>query len=228
VSSNPARPLPAPSGRAEVVASTIDAHAKQFASDLSDRAAGSQGEQAASAYVLGHLQRAGYVVRLDAVPVENLVQSTNVVALPPSGSEPTAVVVVPYDSGSSNEGIGLFLELARAARTAEPDHSIEFVALGAEHDGGRGSEALAEELVADGLDPVVIDLSGVSSDGILHAWGEAEDDFYSVAGELSLSPTPLKLRPPRTVWETAGFGYLGIGGPAADAGRVLLALLAEL
>lgn len=163
------------SGPPEVRMDVVEEHAHQFDEEQAVRRAGSQEEFAASAYVVAHLTEAGYVSRLDAVPVQDLVRSTNVVALPPSGEEPEVIVTVAYDSspGSPPGGlaIGTWLEVARALRAVEPDHSVQFVALGAEHttvSGGHlGSRRLARQLTDDGRSPeiVVVEAAGSETTG---------------------------------------------------------------
>jgi hypothetical protein len=171
-----ARPSVEPTGPPTVRPEVAERHAREFRTDLSDREPGSQGEEAASVYLLGHLQQAGYTVLLDPVPVANLVRSTNVVALPPSGADPTVVVVVPYDDSGDPGAIGSFLELARALRVAAPEHSVEFVALGAESAGRRGSRRLIESLD----DPRVVELGGGSESTFKSAGLE-----YSAVGDAA-------------------------------------------
>ena len=204
------------SGPPRVREATVLSHARQFDEEEPERLAGSQEELAASAYVVAHLTEAGYVSRLDAVPVADLVRSTNVVALPPSGAEPEAIVVVAYDSapGSAPNGlaIGVWLEVARALRAIEPDHAIQFVALGAEHTtvgGGRlGSRRLARQLTDEGASPPVFVVAGVGASreaaAAAPATGAAE------------------------VFTEAGFDTTVVGGSPERAGRVLLEHLAHL
>ena len=148
-------------------------HATQFEEDVPQRPAGSQQEFAAASYITGHLQQAGYLVELDSVPVEDTVRSTNVIALPPSGDEPQVVVTVAYDNAGSARSavtIGTFLELARALRVAVPEHSVEFVALGAEltnvNGGSLGSRRLIEVLKDRDLDPEVIVIVDVQDEDV--------------------------------------------------------------
>ena len=157
-------PRPEPSGPPTPEASVVDDHAAQFADEVARRPAGSQQEQIAATYILGHLQQAGYPARLDAVPVGDLVRSTNVIAVPPQGAEPRYVIAVPYDTPPDEaldaHAIGVFLEVARALSVRNLDHAVEFVALGAEFselgDRGRGSRALVERLKDDGVDPEIL------------------------------------------------------------------------
>lgn len=157
------RPISSPVGPPEIQPDVVAQHAAQFEDDLPQRPAGSQQEFAAATYITAHLQQAGYVVELDAVPVEDLVRSSNVIALPPSGEKPEIVVTVAYDTGrtaGSATTIGTFLELARALRVAVPDHSVEFVALGAEltevNGGSLGSRRLIKVFLDEGVRPEIV------------------------------------------------------------------------
>ena len=174
----------------------VERHATQFDRDLASRPAGSQQEFAAASYLTAHFQKAGYLVELDAVPVEDLVRSSNVVALPPSREEPAIVVAAGYDTtpGSRPAGatLGTLLEVARALRVAVPEHSVQFVALGAEHTGlggGRlGSRRLARVLQDAELDPEIVQLVAIA-DGEKDAFdGPAEDDFCRLALEARPEP----------------------------------------
>ncbi len=150
--SSPLAPVanPTPSGPPAVDYALVRQHAEQFDVDVPSRPPGSQHELAAATYILGHLQFAGYAPVLDAVPVADQVQSTNVVALPPGGQDPEIVLAVGYDDDGRGPGegaqIGLFLELARAVNTAAPTHRVAFVALGAETADRAGSSKLARTL----------------------------------------------------------------------------------
>jgi hypothetical protein len=168
------RPLSSPTGPPEIEDAAVELHASQFDDDLPDRPAGSQQEFAAASYITAHLQSAGYLVELDAVPVEDTIRSSNVVALPPNGESPEVVVGVGYDTTDDvrdiGNGIGLFLELARALRVAEPEHPVQFVALGAEHtgiNGGQlGSRRLIRLLTDAEIDPEIVQIvlrTGASS-----------------------------------------------------------------
>jgi len=187
-------PAPAPEGPAEVRLDAVTNHAAQFDEELDERPAGSQQEFAAASYLTGHLQRFGYEVRLDSVPFKDLVRSTNVVALPPGGGNPAAVVTIAYDTTPSapalGRDLGLFLELARALRVLEPAHNVQFVALGAEltdiGGGNLGSRALAGELRNAEADPAVIAIMTVPGGGF-GAQGSAGDELDRVAAELGLS-----------------------------------------
>ena len=160
------RPLSSPTGPPEIEEAAVRLHGDQFDDDLPDRPAGSQQEFAAASYITAHLQSAGYLVELDAVPVEDTIRSSNVVALPPNGEPPEVVVAVGYDTTDEvrdiGDGIGIFLELARALRVAEPDHSVQFVALGAEHTtvngGSLGSRRLIRLLREAEIDPEIVQI----------------------------------------------------------------------
>jgi hypothetical protein len=232
---------PAAEGPAEVRAEVVEDHADQFDEDLVDRPAGSQQEFAAASYLTGHLQRAGYRVRLDSVPFRDTVRSTNVIALPPGGDEPTAVVVVPYDSTPSapelGPDLGLFLELARALRVAKPDHSVQFVALGAEltaeGGGNLGSRALAGELADIEGPPPVVSLMIVPGGGF-RAPGPAGDALNEIAMDLDLPharPLSVPIAPAHLrateIFEEAGIPHAIAAGGIEEIARVLLDYLAR-
>ena len=233
----PRRPQVEPTGPPTVQMNDVEGHAAQFDGDVPERRAGTQNEQAGSVYLLGHLQQAGYVVRLDSVPVSNLVRSTNVVAVPPSGEDPVVVVVVPYDTGEDPEpsgaSLGLFLEVARALRVAVPEHSTEFVALGAEHTdigGGRlGSRRLVRELFDDDLDPVVIVLGNIGDRVGFSARGPAAPAINEIAARAGIQvPTsPLKTLPDDDVWLRAGLDFAVVSGAPEEVGAVLVEYLVE-
>lgn len=158
---------PSPTGPPAVDYAFVRQHAQQFDVDVPNRPAGSQHELAAATYILGHLQFAGYTPVLDAVPVANQVQSTNVVAFPPSGNDPEIVVAIGYDhdgrSPAEGAEIGLFMELARALNVAAPEHRVAFVALGAERADNAGSAKLARTLAERELGSQVVILRGTST-----------------------------------------------------------------
>ncbi|CAN5709692.1 hypothetical protein BH24ACT26_BH24ACT26_22030 [soil metagenome] len=236
-------PQPKAGGPARVRADVVARHAEQFDVDLARRSAGSQQEGAAAVYILGHLQRAGYAARLEAVPVADAVSSTDVIAVPPSGVART-VVAVAYDIGPRDaprgDGVGLFLELARALRVAEAEHSVEFVALGAERtdtNGGHlGSRRLAQLLLDEGQDPFVITIErlGGAVGGRFGAFGAGDGDITDVAEDLGI---PVIARPARDpddagdlegraeVFEDAGFDHAAVTGGVTEVGRVLLRFL---
>lgn len=233
---------PQAEGPAEVRPEVIDEHARQFDQDLPEREAGSQQEFAAATYITGHLQRAGYGVRLASVPFKDLVRSTNVVALPPGGGDVTAVVTVLYDTTTgapaNGRAIGLFLELARALRVAEPDHNVEFVALGAEvtaQDGGNlGSRALAAELADLDEPPPVIGLLEVDSGGF-RAPGPAGDELNRIATELGI-PAARPLTEPllpaylraTEIMQSESIPHAVAAGGIEETARVVLGYLTTL
>lgn len=230
--------LPAPSGPPHVQPHIVRKHAVQFDDKLPTRPAGSQNEELAATYIVAHLQKAGYVVFLDAVPVANQVRSTNVVALPPSGREPSVLVGAPYDrvAGTPRNGaaIGLLLELARALRVRDRKHSFEFAALGAERttiSGGHlGSRRMAQLLRDRGWSPLVVTLSGVSADssGPLSVEGGDGGRITDIARRLGISLARVDTESgsitPREVFARAGFKSVAVGGNLEDVARVLLEL----
>ena len=218
-----------PTGPPTVRPAVVADHSRQFDAEVPDRPAGSQEEQAASQYILGHLQQAGYFVQLDAVPVANLVESTNLVALPPSGADPQIIVAVGYDADDetppSGGTIGVFLELARALYAAEPDHRVEFVALGAETTDTRlGSRRLAQQLRDEAREVEVITLvPGLDS---LAAGGALAEDILKAARSSGVEGSEL-MTEQTDVFAVAGFDSALIGGPPDELGPALLAYLKE-
>ncbi|MBA2272381.1 MAG: hypothetical protein H0W21_00555 [Actinobacteria bacterium] len=215
-------PAVAAGGPPQVRAEIVERHAAQFDRDLQSRAAGSQQELSAATYILGHLQRAGYGARLEAVPVENLVNSTDVLAVPPGGAVSATVVAVAYDTAAGTRDfgadIGLFLELARALKVAEPEHDVLFAALGAENttlDGGHlGSRRLIGLLEEQGANPFVITIGGIGSGPV------CIDGSELIAGAPGCGE-PATAGP----YAEAGFMHVGASGPPKALGRTLLDLL---
>lgn len=232
-------PVRAPQGAPEVRLDVVDEHAAQFDQELPQRPAGSQEEFAAATYITGHLQQAGYEVRLASVPHKDLVRSTNVVALPPGGEPISAVVTVLYDTASNMQphgrDIGLFLEVARALHVREPEHHVQFVALGAEvtaEDGGNlGSKTLAAELSDLDEKPPVIALLEVSSGGF-RAPGPGGDELNEIALQMDVPLSrplsepllPAYLRSTH-VFVDAGISHAIAAGGIDEVGRVVLAYL---
>ena len=196
---NDATPAVAPSVPDEptVLLALIEHHAEQFDVDLPERPAGSQEELAAATYITGHLQLAGYAIRLEDVPVGDLVESSNIMALPPKG-DPAIVVAAPYDSDgktASGHALGMFLEVARALDKRVPEHDVGFAALGAQLTARGATTGLSElrrSLDDEGLDPGIFWVTELPSGDV-------------------------KVEGPQTVIE----------GPAAEMGARLLDLLAE-
>jgi hypothetical protein len=208
--------------------------ARWFDSNDPDRAAGSQQELVAASYLLAHLEQAGYLVNLDPVPVGNLLHSTNVIALPPSGAAST-VVVVDFDTSASSPSdgpaIGTFLEVARALRVLHPHHSVEFAALGAEHiavNGGEvGARSLVEVLKSQNLQPRIVRLGGVGEDQPdVEAAGPAADSIRSAAASLHVEVRTVGPAP-TDVLTQAGFAESVIEGSLL-AGPALFAHLARV
>lgn len=213
-----------PSIRADVVAK----HAEQFDRDIGDRPAGSQEEFAAASYITGHLQQAGYVMRLDAVPVADTVRSTNVIALPPS-EPPRYVVAIAYDTEPGSEagfgtGLGMWLELARALKVRQPEHSVSFVAVGAErsdvNQGSLGSRRLTQFLLDEDLDPTIVAVMKIGDSGSFVVFGDDPGicmDAGCDHGEARGT----------TAYERAGFEYVAVAGDPNALGAALLEFLAE-
>lgn len=222
-----------PSGPPAIEGDVVATHARQFDNELADREAGSQSEQAASQYILGHLQRAGYVVRLEAVPVGDLVESTDLVALPPSGEDPSRIVTVAFDAAPqerSGAWIGLFLELARALYAADRDHAVGFAALGADRtDELLGSRRLAQLLLEEERSPHMISLVEIAPAEPVTVAGSGDQEIQSVAAEESVRITTADVRDliDVDVFARAGFEHTIVAGDPERVGRVLLAYLAS-
>jgi hypothetical protein len=220
-------------GPPEVEAQVVSEHAEQFDKDLKVRVAGSEEEQAAASYILGILQQNGYFVRLEAVPVADLFQSTNVIAQPASGDVPTAMVVLPYSNapGVKPDGpaLGLFLELARALNVADPTHSVQFTALGAEfaeaEGGNLGSRRLAQLLIEEDKDPFIVQFADISPSGPASITGDRADEATSIAEDLAVAggSVPETLEP--DVFKSAGFDRLVISGGVEAVGALLVEFL---
>jgi hypothetical protein len=210
----------------------VEKHAEQFDTKLPSRPAGSQQEAVATSYLLGHLQEAGYLVRLDGVPVKDLVRSTNVIASPPSGKNPTIAVLVSYDTApdgpSDGEVLGLWLELARALNVKDPGHSVEFVALGANHLDAPGAP-LGERRLATlykelGIKPDIIQIP-MAADTAPSGNGPLIDEILSFVGPAA-RPTGTPPSGPDPL-EEAGFGHTFVWGAADKLGPALLRYLSQ-
>jgi hypothetical protein len=227
------------SGPSETRTAIVQDHALQFDREVPTRPAGSQQEFVAAGYITGHLQQAGYRVRLDSVPVGDLVESSNVVALPPGDEDPEFAVVVPYGTGQGSpaqgEDIGLLLELARALAVKDPEHRTEFVALGAAFAprGDLGSLRYLKVLHDDDQHPFVIALA-VTERGGFAAEGARAADLEAVAERLGFDSGPLiddsnypGLFRSIEDYEAAGIDLAIASGGIEDVGAVLLEFLSS-
>ena len=150
----------------------MERHAEQFETDLASRPPGSQEEFAAASYITAHLQKAGYVVRLEDVPVADTVRSSVVIGVPPSGEPPAVIVTVSYDTpigepDDDGTDLGAFLELARALRVAQGLHDVQFVALGAQSDDMLGARRLARLLLDDEIRARIVHLASTEREAHL-------------------------------------------------------------
>ena len=226
------RPSASPSGPPAIEIDAVHAHSEQFADELPRREAGSQQEFAASTYITAHLQQAGYVVEFDSIPIENTVRTTNIVALPPSTEDPEYLVVVPYDGSGGSDAVGVFLELARALRASVPDHSVEFVALGAEKTdlpgAPLGSRRLIQILLDRELEPRVLFLTDATPPQEFKAYGADADDLNSLAyaGTNESLTDELLTERGSDLFEVAGFETTLVAGAAERVGPTLLRFLA--
>lgn len=219
-------------GPPAVQVDVAEEHAEQFDKDLKLRLAGSEEEHAAASYVLGILQQNGYFVRLEAVPVADLFQSTNVIAQPASGDVPSVMVVLPYSNAEGvapgGAALGLFLELARAQNVVDPRHTVQFTAVGAEYateeGGSLGSRRLAQLLLEEEKNPFIIQLVEISESGPVSVAGDRADEAASIAQELGVGGSSLDIPEP-DVFKAAGFERLVVSGGVESVGEVVLDFL---
>lgn len=226
------RPSASPSGPPAIEVDAIKAHADQFAEELPQRPAGSQQEFAGATYITAHLQQAGYVVEFDSIPIENAVRSTNVVALPPSTEDPLYLVATSYDGTGGAPAVGVFLELSRALRSSAPDHSVEFVALGAEETDLPGAPLGSRRMIAllqdRELTPRVIFLTDSSPPGNFKAYGADAEALHTLAfGADPVLTDELLTAPGSDLFEDAGFDTTLVAGDPERVARVLLRFLAS-
>jgi hypothetical protein len=228
--------VPSP-GPPRVSADAVERHAEQFETDLPTRPPGSQEEFAAATYITGHLQQAGYVVRLDSVPVANAVRSTNVVALPPAGDAET-VVTVSYDTERGTRDldgsdIGAFLELARALMATDEQHAVEFVALGAQSESALGSKRLARLLLDEKADPDIVHIIDSGGTREFVALGTFAEELQSVQGPIPGGgpgdeiPNSFEAADPVIPLDQAGFSLTVAGGDGVRLAQTLLTFLQE-
>ncbi len=185
------RELARPQGPPAIRLEALQRHARELDRAIGVRPAGSRAELLAASYILRELQRAGYLVRLDFVPLTNLVRSSNVIALPRSGEKAQIAVAAPYDGRGGGAAVGVLLELARALASARPRHSVEFVALGAEKTrvkGGRlGSRRLAKVLIDAGKTASVVSIASDGRTGAaLVARGDGAPELFAEARRLGI------------------------------------------
>lgn len=205
----------------------IGEHARQFDEEVPDRPAGSQQESVALSYITGHLQQAGYLVRLESVPVANTIRSSDVIALAPSGERPETVVLVSVDTrpdlGPQGDALGTFLEIARALRVLNPTHPVEFVAAGANSTGDLlGSRRLISLLREISAHPAVIEISSDHREREFWASGPLAARLVQLAGANADESAGTKGDDP---FATAGLGHTVVGGEPTVVGRVLLEFL---
>ncbi|HEX2239741.1 MAG TPA: hypothetical protein VHJ82_01170 [Actinomycetota bacterium] len=217
-------PQPSPSGSARVDITAVRQHARQFDVELRPRGAGSQQEFAAATYIVAHLQQAGYVARLEPVPVKNLVESSNVVALPPA-AEPAAIVTIPYDEAANGATIGLWLELARALRVSQPDHAVQFVGLGAEagRDGRLGTRRQIRMLQETQSDVPIVSFD-VGTAAQVSASGPAAREMVSLGRRLGIEAVVVELDSD-DLWTAGGFAHTHASGPLQPLARLLIEYL---
>ncbi len=216
----------------------VDQHARQFYQDVPVRRPGSQEELAAATYLLGHLEQAGYAVRLEGVPVADLVRSTNVLTVPPEDDAPAVLVCAVYDTGPSGTddfALGIFLEIARAAAVSgDGSPRARFAALGAEHadeSGGHlGSRRLAQVFTEQGNEmSLSILIAGGGPDLLIggsyadHVGGLADRRGYRYE---AFSDARFMLETAEILGHISRH-HLVIAGPPEQAGALVLELISE-
>ncbi|MGI8774297.1 MAG: hypothetical protein ACR2KQ_04670 [Actinomycetota bacterium] len=229
---SPAPRAPEVEGPSHFEGSAARNQASQFDQEIPDRPAGSAEEQGAASYILGTLQRSGYIARLDAVPVANLANSTNVIGRP-FGGETVAMVVVPYGTGpgapAESLALGTFLELARALTASAPDHKVAFTALGAEftnlQGGHLGSRRLARFLIDEQEKPLIVQLGDISDGEPLAVAGDANEVLLGPSDGAGLAEARL---PDPDVFSEAGLRRVVVSGEPEEVGALLLEFLANL
>lgn len=205
--------------------------ATQFEEEVPERPAGSAEEQGAAAYILGTLQRSGYIARLDAVPVADTIRSTNVIGRPFSGTT-AAMVVAPYGTGpgapATELALGTFLELARSLTAVESRHRVSFAALGAEFagiEGGHlGSRRLARFLIDEDESPLIVQFGTIAEGQPLTVGGDANDVLLGSLGEGARSAQ----LPEPDVFKAAGLNRIVVSGAPDEVGRLLVSFLSNL
>jgi hypothetical protein len=220
-------------GTPNVRLDVVSQEARWFDAQDPLRAAGSQQELTAASYLLGRLERAGYTVNLDPVPVGNLLHSTNVLALPASGHVAT-VVIVDYDTSaaapSDGAALGTFLEVARATQASQPNHTVEFAALGAEHvvvNGGQvGSRSLIELLKDQSPHARIIRIAAIRSGGSGISASGPQAPTIAKAGDKDHVRTNTSGGVQDDVFTSAGLTETTVAG-GLSVGPVLLTFLTE-
>ena len=115
-------------------------HVRALAVEIGLRNAGSNGDERASTYIAGRIERLGWTVERRPFPLPQGGESTNVVGIPPGFDETKPYVIVGghYDSlngpGANDNatGVAIALEIARAVDARSGRLPVVFVGFGAE------------------------------------------------------------------------------------------------
>ncbi len=115
-------------------------HVRALAVEIGLRNSGSDGDERASRYVAGRMERLGWDVERVPFPLPQGGESTNVVATPPGfdETEPYVIVGGHYDSlngpGANDNatGVGVAMEIARTVDAAPGPLPVVFIGFGAE------------------------------------------------------------------------------------------------
>jgi hypothetical protein len=128
--------------------------------------------------------------------------------------------------------VGVFLELARSLRASVPEHSVEFVALGAEEsdvpDGPLGTRRMIKLLQDRDLTPKVIFLTNNEPPGDFKAYGADADELHSLAfGDEVALTQELMVAPGSDLFAEAGFDTTLVAGEPSRVAQILLRFLAN-
>ena len=127
--------------------------------------------------------------------------------------------------------MGTFLELARALNLADPNHRVEFVALGAQSFKSRGAVRLVSFLRDRDAAPLIVTLGGSGVGLRFEASGDRAAEVIRVAGARAggdpggVTGSPLSQD---EVFEDAGLQNMVVLGDPDVVGEVLLEWLQRL
>ncbi|MDQ6423441.1 M20/M25/M40 family metallo-hydrolase [Paenibacillus sp. LHD-117] len=165
---------------------------KHLSSEIGSRAAGSEEESAAGAYILQGFKKLGMTAELQPFEYQfaedgELLHSANVVATKPGLSTRVVYVGGHYDSVEAGKGaddnasgIGVMLEAAQALSNVETPYTIKFIAFGAEEVGLIGSEHYVSGMTAEEIDNAVamINLDSLAVGDDMLIYGNSGTDGF--------------------------------------------------
>lgn len=130
-------------------------HLKTLSEDIGSRIAGSDSENQARDYIISAFDSFGYTTTAQAFVYTRKgtsYESTNVIATKPGKSEKQIIVGAHYDSVNTNgasdnaSGVAVMLGAAEAIKEIDTQHTIKFIAFGAEEVGLKGSTYYASQM----------------------------------------------------------------------------------